>query len=748
MQTLNFRLATTDVPLPSALVPYLVGKVVTLLNARQCNVGLLREVMDCSVGLQTMLVDDSAPGSKYEPLISPLLALASYETGVVADRDRLLAGCKNLVALIADAVQSEEEVCRLAIRAMPLLRFTLTPPPFLSFQADPPSFSSSQQLPDAQFSTSLGNTNLASFPWEFFETSEKSFRGRVRRDHPVLEGLYDRVKAAAAQVLEAVAEEYPLRLKESGFTFDFHNNLVYLSSKPSQDESRSGVAYVHPVDRKGAVLTKRYTTHRVSDAVTAYNAVINEAPGKVEKVLQRLCEQLLTEQMTIIHVSNCAMIIQAANSHVVSALQKGWCLPKLASLDESASVLDLEGLSAYWMDRLDPATKTNTLKLGGMYLLTAPNMSGKSTLMRSTLVAALLANAGLFVPCDRAFVPRFDSFSMRTASFDVPIEGKSAFAMEIDDMRVILRDCTDSSLVMIDEIGKGTSSKEGSVLAAAILEELAARNVAGIFATHLHEIFELPGLRLQNVELKKMETSLHIDASGDVCIDNRYTLEDGICTDSLALETARLVGGAALTSVCARAAELAEFAEQRTSQSELKLLRAQVVSLQQKLAEAGGVTIDALPMAARSIKGANTRSATRSPSGLAESGESSSESISDVLHVIKAVTGTKDGPLVLEEALSPPASYEGSSCVYVLQCRLGSSAPFLYVGETESVGTRLAQHRGVTFRDAQIKALITRAPNKGSARLMETQLIRSFKALGYDVRGRDGEHRLFGGQRK
>jgi hypothetical protein len=112
-------LATIDVPLPSALVPYLVGKVVTLLNARQCNVGLLREVMDCSLGLQTMLVVDSASGSKYEPLISPLLALASYETGVVADRDQLLAGCKNVVGLIADVVQSEEEVCRFEIRACP-----------------------------------------------------------------------------------------------------------------------------------------------------------------------------------------------------------------------------------------------------------------------------------------------------------------------------------------------------------------------------------------------------------------------------------------------------------------------------------------------------------------------------------------------------------------------------------------------------------------------------------------------------
>ena len=99
----------------------------------------------------------------------------------------------------------------------------------------------------------------------------------------------------------------------------------------------------------------------------------------------------------------------------------------------------------------------NDVDLDGVFLLTAPNMSGKSTLMRSILVAALLANCGLFVPCDLALVPRYDHFFLRTASYDIPSESKSAFALEMDDMRVVLRDCTPRSLVMIDELGKGAS---------------------------------------------------------------------------------------------------------------------------------------------------------------------------------------------------------------------------------------------------------------------------------------------------
>ena len=73
--------------------------------------------------------------------------------------------------------------------------------------------------------------------------------------------------------------------------------------------------------------------------------------------------------------------------------------------------------------------------------------------MRASLVAALLANCGLFVPAAQARVPRYDNFFLRTTSDDVPSEGKSAFGAEMDDMRVLMRDSTERSLLMIDELG-------------------------------------------------------------------------------------------------------------------------------------------------------------------------------------------------------------------------------------------------------------------------------------------------------
>ncbi len=74
--------------------------------------------------------------------------------------------------------------------------------------------------------------------------------------------------------------------------------------------------------------------------------------------------------------------------------------------------------------------------------MAAPNMGGKSTFLRSVMAAALLANCGLMVPAQKSSVPRYSSFYLRGASSDAPSEGKSSFAMEIDDVRVMLRDCT------------------------------------------------------------------------------------------------------------------------------------------------------------------------------------------------------------------------------------------------------------------------------------------------------------------
>jgi len=113
MQALNSRLSVSTAPLPSNLSPYPVGKVVSLLNARQCNVAIFRDVLNCASAVKTMLAPSTngkTGNDTFEPILQPLLALTSYETGVVAERGQLLQGCKTIADAISNTIQSESEV--------------------------------------------------------------------------------------------------------------------------------------------------------------------------------------------------------------------------------------------------------------------------------------------------------------------------------------------------------------------------------------------------------------------------------------------------------------------------------------------------------------------------------------------------------------------------------------------------------------------------------------------------------------
>lgn len=153
------------------------------------------------------------------------------------------------------------------------------------------------------------------------------------------------------------------------------------------------------------------------------------------------------------------LILSTTGQHAAMANSLGWNLAKMPSDGAEDSFL-FESVWPYWMDASN--SKSNTFELNGMVLLTAPNMSGKSTIMRSTAAAALLVNCGLCAPLENGTVPRFDNIFVRGASSDVPTENKSAFGAEMEDIAALLRVCGDKSIVFVDEVGRGTSPKDGT----------------------------------------------------------------------------------------------------------------------------------------------------------------------------------------------------------------------------------------------------------------------------------------------
>jgi DNA mismatch repair protein MutS len=148
----------------------------------------------------------------------------------------------------------------------------------------------------------------------------------------------------------------------------------------------------------------------------------------------------------------------------------------------------------------------NDLELGAgeLIVLTGPNMGGKSTYLRQIALIVLLAQAGAFVPAKSAVVPLVDRIFTRVGASDNLARGESTFMVEMIETSNILRNATEHSLVVLDEVGRGTATFDGLSLAWAIVEHLHEHNRARtLFATHYHELTELAVL-LERVSNRTM----------------------------------------------------------------------------------------------------------------------------------------------------------------------------------------------------------------------------------------------------
>ena len=170
-------------------------------------------------------------------------------------------------------------------------------------------------------------------------------------------------------------------------------------------------------------------------------------------------------------------------------------------------------------------------------LITGPNMAGKSTVMRQTALAAILHQAGSWLPADEARLPLFDRIFTRVGAADDLALGQSTFMVEMAEAASILRQATPDSLVILDEVGRGTSTGDGMAIAAAILEEMAVSiGCSSMFATHYHQLVPL-ACRLPGVATVQTE----VLEKGDR-IEFTHRLIDGASGRSFGIEVARLAG--------------------------------------------------------------------------------------------------------------------------------------------------------------------------------------------------------------
>jgi DNA mismatch repair protein MutS len=201
-----------------------------------------------------------------------------------------------------------------------------------------------------------------------------------------------------------------------------------------------------------------------------------------------------------------------------------------------------------------------------LLIVTGPNMGGKSTYMRQTAVIALLAHCGLFVPAADAVIGPMDAIYTRIGAADDLAGGRSTFMIEMTEAAFILNRATPLSLVLIDEIGRGTSTFDGLALAWAIARELVRNNRSlTLFATHYFELTALPA------ELEGC-ANVHFDA-----VEHKdrivflHAVEDGPANQSYGLQVAKLAGvpSEAVRQARAYLSRLDQFSTRRDDQGDL-----------------------------------------------------------------------------------------------------------------------------------------------------------------------------------
>jgi len=232
--------------------------------------------------------------------------------------------------------------------------------------------------------------------------------------------------------------------------------------------------------------------------------------------------------------------IDVATSNATRAAEGGWCLPHLTD----QPCLELEGgrhpVVEDALARDGERFVANDCALGfsdRLWLITGPNMGGKSTFLRQVAIAALLAQAGSYVPAARAKIGIVDRLFSRVGAADNLARGRSTFMVEMVETAAILAQATPNSLVILDEIGRGTSTYDGLAIAWAVVEamhdQIRART---LFATHYHELTRLAD-RLEALSLHHVRAR---EWKGELVL--LHEVGDGPADRSYGIAVAKLAG--------------------------------------------------------------------------------------------------------------------------------------------------------------------------------------------------------------
>jgi DNA mismatch repair protein MutS len=243
---------------------------------------------------------------------------------------------------------------------------------------------------------------------------------------------------------------------------------------------------------------ERYITPELKSFEDKVLTAESRAIEREKTLFLELCATIARATEELGRYADCVAGLDVLRSLAEIARRERWCCPTITD----DATLSIRGgrhpvLEAILRERFVPndcslGVAGEPAGSGTLALITGPNMAGKSTFIRQVALIALLAHVGSHVPAESATVGLVDRIFTRIGASDELHTGQSTFMVEMTETANILHHATDRSVVILDEIGRGTSTLDGLSLAWAIAETLAAKGCRTLFATHYHELTSLP----------------------------------------------------------------------------------------------------------------------------------------------------------------------------------------------------------------------------------------------------------------
>lgn len=311
----------------------------------------------------------------------------------------------------------------------------------------------------------------------------------------------------------------------------------------------------------------------VTDELKAYEEKVFSAEEKIDtlekKLFAQVIENILQHAPNLQHSAQAIALLDCLCSFAQNAELHAYVRPLITNSEKTEIIQGRHPVVEQLLENKQFVPNDTLLGVTGrnLLLVTGPNMAGKSVYMRQVALIVLMAHIGSFIPAESATISMIDTLFVRSGASDVITEGLSTFMVEMVEVSAILRHATRKSLVVMDEVGRGTSTYDGISIAWAVAEALIHSSCGAktLFATHYHELQQLQEMypeKISNIQML-------VDEKDDQPLF-LHTVGEGAAPHSFGVAVARLAG--VPETVCERAESLLENFEAKKLDSKLVTL--------------------------------------------------------------------------------------------------------------------------------------------------------------------------------